>query len=232
MDAPIEGVLIDLYGTLVPAAARVSLAPHLHEMARLLGADPLRFERDWAQSRDERMLGSLGSIEETIATIAERQDVRPTSDNIVEATQVRLAFSRHTLDSCGPVLSELDALSAVGLRLAVVSDCSGETARLWPTTLLGRRIKVTVFSCNEGFYKPDPRMYRLGLHRLGLSADRCAYVGDGGSRELTGAKEVGLPAYLYKFPGDEGQPDIRYDPDTGWTGTKLKDLRDLLSPSR
>jgi putative hydrolase of the HAD superfamily len=124
----------------------------------------------------------------------------------------------------------LDALIRAGRPLAVVSDCSVETPRLWSSTQLGQRIQATVFSCVEGIYKPDPRMYGRGLQLLGLPAERCAFVGDGGSRELTGAAAVGLRAFQYRFPGDEGLPDARYDPDTEWRGPILQDLRDLLSP--
>jgi putative hydrolase of the HAD superfamily len=225
---PLGGVLIDLYGTLVPAGPPVGWAPHLHEMARVLGADPLGFENEWARSSDERVLGRLGSLEETIASIAERQGVRPTPDRIRRATEIRLAVSRSALDSWGPVLPGLDALNEAGLRLAVVSDCFEETARLWTSTMLGQRIKATVFSCKEGVCKPDPRMFRLALQRIGLPAGRCAFVGDGGSRELTGATAIGLTAYLYRFPGDESLPDGRYDPDPEWSGPTLKNLRDLL----
>jgi len=231
-DAPIDGVLLDLYGTLVPAGPRASPAPHLGEVARILGVDTLRFENDWMQSNDQRMLGQLGSLEDTMATLAERQGVRPTPERIRRATEIRLAFCRSTLDACDPVLPGLDALRKAGLRLAVVSDCSGETARLWTSSRLGQRIQTTVFSCVEGVFKPDPRMYRRALQKLDLPADRCAFVGDGGSRELTGATAIGLAAYLFRFPGDEGHPEARYDPDTGWSGPMLKDLEDLLSMDR
>jgi putative hydrolase of the HAD superfamily len=229
--APFEGVLLDLYGTLVPAGPRASRAPHLFAMAQLLGAEPGRFENDWATSLGDRVFGRLGSLEDAIVNIAGRQGLLPSPERIQQAVDVRLAFCRSTLESCGPLLPQLDALLGAGIRLAVVSDCSEETARLWSASLLGQRIKATAFSCVVGTCKPDPRMYRLALQQLGLPADRCAFVGDGGSRELTGATEVGLTAYRYRFPGDRGLPDSRYDPDTEWRGPMLEDLRDLLSPA-
>ena len=51
---------------------------------------------------------------------------------------------------------------------------------------------VEVFSCEVGWVKPEPEIYRLCLQRLGLSASDCIFVGDGGSNELDGAKAVGL----------------------------------------
>jgi putative hydrolase of the HAD superfamily len=201
-------------------------------MARTLQVDPVVFERDWAECFGPRVSGELGSLEETIRRVAERQGMEPSSDRVEQALQIRLSFTRRHLEACGPVLPELDALRDAGVRLAVVSDASEEAPRLWPSTALGRRFEATVFSCEEGFCKPDPRMYHLALERLGLPAERCAFVGDGGSNELTGATAVGLAAFLYRFPGDRGNPDSRYLPDTEWKGQPLSSLRDLLTMTR
>jgi putative hydrolase of the HAD superfamily len=225
-----DGALIDLFGTLIPAAPRVSRAPHLHEMARILGADPTTFEREWAGSFADRVLGRLGPLDATIRHLAGRQGIYPTDDEVGRALATRLAFTRQLFEACGPVLPSLDALRDAGIRLSVVSDTSDETPRLWDSTPLAQRVDATVFSCQEGCCKPDPRMYRLGLQRLGLPAERCAYVGDGGSRELTGAESEGLSAFMYRFPGATDGPDARYDPDVEWRGTTLRDLGELITP--
>jgi putative hydrolase of the HAD superfamily len=227
-----EGVLVDLFGTLVPASPRASRTPHLHRMAAILHADAAKFERDWAESFEDRVTGRLGPLEETIRRIAARQGLEPSPSAVRNALETRLAFTRSVLESCGPVLPGLDALRTAGVHLAVVSDASEEPSRLWSSTALGDRIEATVFSCLQGYCKPDPRMYLTALEKLGLPASRCAFVGDGGSRELTGAKAVGLATFLYRFPGDPPDLDGRYDPDTEWRGTTLKDLRELLAVSR
>ena len=225
---PFAGVLLDLYGTLVPAAPHVECAPHLHEMAGILGADPVVFERDWSGSFGDRVSGRLGSLEETIRRIAGRQGADPSREAVSQALDVRLAFSSIQLESCLPVLPGLDALRAAGVRLAVVSDCSEEAALLWRACPLAARIEATVFSCQHGFCKPDRRMYLRALERLGLRPEQCAFVGDGGSRELTGAEAVGIIAFRYRFPEESSGPDLRYDPDTEWRGVTLQDLGELL----
>ena len=201
-------------------------------MARILKVDPVEFEKDWAESFDQRVSGQLGSLSETIRCISERQGVEPSSDHVEQALKIRLSFTKAHLEACEPLLPELDALRAAGVRLAVVSDASEEAPRLWPFIALGRRFEAAVFSCEEGFCKPDPRMYRLALQRLDLPAGRCAFVGDGGSQELTGATAVGLAAFLYRFPGDRAGPDSRYLPDREWKGPPLSSLRDLLPTTR
>ncbi len=197
-------------------------------MARILEVDPVVFESDWAETFGQRVSGQLGSLEETIRRISGRQGIEPSSERVRRALETRLAFTKAHLESCGPVLPQLDALRTAGVRLAIVSDTSEETPRLWPSIALGSRFEAAVFSCEEGICKPDPRMYYLALQRLGLPAERCAFVGDGGSHELTGATAVGLAAFLYRFPGETASPDSRYFPDTAWKGAPLPDLRDLL----
>lgn len=229
---PFRGVLIDLFGTLVPALPPQMRIPHLLSMAEALGVTPGVFAQDWGSSFAERVTGQLGPLEETIRRIARRQGRDPTDAQVEQALAIRLEFSGSVLSACAPVLPGLDALLREGISLAVVSDTSGETPRLWPTSPLGSRIKATVFSCETGYCKPDPRMYRSGLEQLELAADQCAFVGDGGSRELTGAAACGLSPFLYRFPHPSSDPSARIDPDIDWMEPPLRDLRDLLSLSR
>ena len=49
-----------------------------------------------------------------------------------------------------------------------------------------------LFSCQVGLKKPDPRIYRLACDQLGVPPERCLYIGDGSSRELSGAAAVGM----------------------------------------
>lgn len=224
-----EGVLVDLYGTLIPAAPREVRAPHLHEMGRILEIDPVRFEHDWVGRFGPRLRGQMGSLEVTIRTIAGLQGALPSDAHVHRTLEVCLAFTRAQFEACGPVLPDLDALRAAGLRMVVVSDASEEAPRLWPSTQLSTRFDGAVFSCEEGFCKPDPGMYHRALRKIGLPPERCAFVGDGGSHELTGATAVGLAAFLYRFPGDSMDSDPRYAPDTEWRGPPLARLRDLLT---
>lgn len=223
-----EAILLDLFGTLIPTGSRASRAQHLGEMARVLEVDSVAFAYEWLESFDARARGIRGSLEESIGTVASLLGGRPTPGQVQRAAAIRLDASRRLLTSCGPSLAGLDALRNAGCRLAVVSDTSDETPRLWSVSPLASRIDVTVFSCLEGVRKPDPRIYRLALGRLGLSVGTCAFVGDGGSHELTGAEAIGLPAYQYRFPGEAEDSAYRLDADEGWSGTKLSDLRELL----
>jgi putative hydrolase of the HAD superfamily len=225
-----DGVLLDLFGTIIsmgPAGARTR---SLSEMAVALSVDPTKFARRWSDTFDARARGRLGSLEETITLIASDLGHRPTRDELQRAAQIRLDFSKDLLQSNKTVLDALDALRSAGCRLAVVSDTSEETPRLWSSTDLAPRMDATVFSCLEGVRKPQPVMYQLALQRLGIDVSRCAYVGDGGSHELSGAEKVGLATFMYRFPDADQSADDRVEADEEWSGPVLADLRELLQP--
>lgn len=223
-----DGILVDLFGTLIPMGHQEARLRNLEEMGRILDLDPATFTTQWLDCGYDRFRGRLGSLERTVERLALAQGVRPNSTAIHRALEVRLELTRGLLARTGPSLPALDALRAAGLRLGLVSDTSEETVRLWPATPLSSRFDVAVFSWVEGTCKPDPRMYRKALEGLGLPPAKCAYVGDGGSRELSGAEAVGLSAFMYRYPVEEDGALSRLDEDTGWTGTKLTDLRELL----
>lgn len=222
-----DAVLLDLWGTLLPYADEAARRLNLAQMGNILRVDPRKFTSDWISTIGERCLGSLGSLEDTIEQFAVRQGVRPTPDSVRQALELRLTFSRVILDQVDPILPAVDALRHAGFHLAIVSDSTEETVRLWPETRLSSRFETAVFSFDEGTCKPDSRMYVRALERLGLSPKSCAYVGDGASRELTGAEAVGLTAFQYRYP-DENREAPRFDEDVKWAGPRLADLRDLL----
>ena len=47
-----------------------------------------------------------------------------------------------------------------------------------------------------GCVKPERAIYENCLEKLGLPAAECLFVGDGGSNELVGARDVGMSTVL------------------------------------
>lgn len=200
-------------------------------MAQELGVEPGDFAEGFFGTFDQRVRGQHGSLEDSLRMVAISLGASPTKAQVLRAVEIRMQYSAQLLDTCTVSLPALDHLRAAGLRLAVVSDCSEETPRLWTNFPLAARFDTAIFSCRVGLRKPDPRIYGLALEALGFPATRCAFVGDGGSHELTGAQEAGLHAFLYRFPKDSLTETFRVDGDTGWSGPTLTDLKELLSPA-
>jgi len=81
---------------------------------------------------------------------------------------------------------------AAGGRTAFLSNSVPEVmARVrarWP---LEARFDAVIISCEVGLSKPDPRIYRLGLDRLGLPAPETLFVDDRADN-IAGAARIGL----------------------------------------
>jgi epoxide hydrolase-like predicted phosphatase len=74
------------------------------------------------------------------------------------------------------VLEAVRRARAAGVRTGLVSNSWG--ADRYDPALLDELFDAVVISGREGIRKPDPRIYRLGVERLGLPPEQCVYVDD------------------------------------------------------
>ena len=90
----------------------------------------------------------------------------------------------------------IDAVAAMGLRRAVVSNSDGRAE--WHLEHCGVRegIEFVVDSQRVGVEKPDPRIFAIALERLGLPAARALYVGDILSVDRAGSRAAGMEFVL------------------------------------
>jgi len=89
--------------------------------------------------------------------------------------------------------------------LAVVTNCS-EALAVKAIAAVGVEFDVVVTAERAGFYKPDPRPYRMALEELGLPAERCLFVA-GSPFDLFGIGRVGLPGYWHDRTGMAAPPE-------------------------
>ncbi len=80
-------------------------------------------------------------------------------------------------------------------RLGVVTNCSERLGRA-AAARVGVPFDVIVTSERAGFYKPDPRPYRLALEELELEASEVLFVAGSGF-DLIGTSRVGLDTYWH-----------------------------------
>jgi putative hydrolase of the HAD superfamily len=101
-------------------------------------------------------------------------------------------------------LALLKKLREMGIKLCLVSNADDIDKHHWQDSPLRSCFDQAIFSCDVGLLKPDPRIYRLALERLGLETgpgavklpEQCYYVGDGGHEELRGAGQAGMTTVL------------------------------------
>ena len=98
----------------------------------------------------------------------------------------------------------LGALRAGGLALGVVTNCSEELGAT-AAACTGIAFDTVVTAERAGYYKPDPRPYRMALDELGVAPGRCLFVA-GSAYDLFGTERVGLAAYWHNRLGLAGPP--------------------------
>jgi putative hydrolase of the HAD superfamily len=220
-----DAVIFDLFGTLVDSSSFEAVRGMLVAMAEAAGIPPGGFLELWmGDTRTLRSTGALPSIEAGLEHICRRLGATADPERIAAAVQVRRAFTRRALTPRPDTVATLRHLGNAGYRRGLISDCSPDVPALWKETSMAAHVDAAVFSCTEGVEKPDPRIYRRACDRLGVEPGRCLYVGDGDSRELTGARDAGMDAVMIRVPHDRGH---RLREDT-WSGTKIARVAQVL----
>jgi putative hydrolase of the HAD superfamily len=112
------------------------------------------------------------------------------------------------------VRETLDLLRERGYRLGLVSNMT-----LLPELIRGdldslgltEQLDSAVFSSEVGVRKPDARIFREGLARLGAGAAQTVFVGDRLYDDISGAQAVGMRGVQTKQFRQEDDPSFRPD---------------------
>ena len=127
-----------------------------------------------------------------------------------------------TMDSIEHLVKELD------LKLGLVSDCSNELPDAWDETAFAPHFDATVFSCRQGTKKPELAMYKAVCDQLKVVQEKCLYIGDGGSNELTGARSAGMHPVLLFDLEEAKNPDTHRVEGEEWNGNRINLLSEVL----
>jgi putative hydrolase of the HAD superfamily len=220
---PYEAVLFDFFGTLTQAVSRGRAHTHL---ARWLGCDPRLFTAVLDRTFVERARGGYGSASQSLRRVAETVGVRPTRAQLAAVLPARIEAVRADTRLRAEAVPVLRAVRARGLRTGLVSDCGYELPRYLPELPIAPLLDTCVYSVEVGACKPDRRMYLTACRRLGVAPDRCLYIGDGGSQELSGARAVGMTAVQLTAPDLAGH--LRFNGEHGWTGRTAGTLTEAI----
>jgi putative hydrolase of the HAD superfamily len=183
-------VIFDLFHTLTGLESEWSDLPLTCDV---LGIDRRAWDEVITQKSRWRLSGEQRDPFLIIRDMARlvRADI---ADSIVhEAVAIRIQRFRHALQRIpAENVDMLKGLRKAGLRLGLVSNADAIEVAAWADCPLAGLFDSEVISCEVGMVKPEPEIYRKCLSGLSLQASECMFVGDGGSNELVGAKEVGL----------------------------------------
>lgn len=222
---PPQAILFDLYGTLVPNFPPETYIAVITAAAEALGVPPGEFSRAWHARFLRRATGQDGGLTSSIQRALEDLSASVEPGRIERARELRLEFARFLYDAGAKSLAVLNELKARGIPLALVSDCSHEVVELWDSHPLFAPFAARSLSCELEAMKPEPERYLHALRALGAEARSSWYVGDGGSREFTGAHAVGLFTILHRQPGSR---QFVHDEDGSKADMEVAELADLV----
>ncbi|MEU7873229.1 HAD family hydrolase [Dactylosporangium sp. NPDC049140] len=222
----IEAVCFDYFNTCTRAVRR---GGGHRRTAEMLGVDPGEWLALLDRTYDERARGGYPTHLAGLRRLCTELGVEPTTAQLREAAELRLATVQADAPLRPETIDVLRTLRSAGVRIAIVSDCWFELPLVLPRTPLAGVIDAAVYSCQVGHTKPHPAMYATACAQLDVDPARCLYVGDGGSRELTGAARFGLTAVQLRAPDLGAHLTFHAEPD--WPGawvTTLSAIPDLV----
>jgi putative hydrolase of the HAD superfamily len=223
-----DAVIFDLFGTLVDNFAIEEYTSMMGGMASELDADKEEFVRHWVGTFQERASGTFASTEENILHVTRSMQLQPSEAQIAQARLLRWEFTRKWLEPRTDAIETLVQLRQMGLNIGLISDCSSEVPGIWSATPFAPFFDVTIFSCSVSMCKPDPRIYALASQQLAVDPARCLYVGDGGSRELTGAHRAGMYPVMIRA-SHEIDADIYRAGAEEWDGETISTLGQVIA---
>jgi putative hydrolase of the HAD superfamily len=203
----IRAALFDAVGTLIRLAEPVGETYARFARRFGLDLDPRRLQEGFVESfrrmppmvfagearqrvQDKERAWWRELVARTFAAAADR----PLSEKLDECFDV---LFRHfaTADAwrAAPGARELlDELRRRGLRTGIVSNFDHRLYGLLEALQLRPLLDVVVLPGDAGAAKPEGRIFRLALQRIGVSPGEALYVGDDPIEDLEGARAAGL----------------------------------------
>ena len=190
-------VIFDLFETLITEWGHKKYTKN--EMCADLGVERTEFDIYWDEKEQDRYIGSM-SFEDSILYVSEK--CKKTVDNttisniIDRRIKTKSVCFEHVHTEVFPLLS---SLRNMGLRTAIISNCSSEEVKVLKESEIYKYFDEVVLSYEVHMKKPDSCIYEETSKRLSVDSGECVFVGDGGSNELVGAKKVRMKAIQAKW---------------------------------
>ncbi|MGV8997483.1 MAG: HAD family hydrolase [Parvibaculaceae bacterium] len=186
----ISAVLFDLDETLLDRTASLTafLTDQYTRFGSQLGEVQLDYWRDRFLALDARGHVHKSLVYQTI--LSEFGGDELSADALLADYRERCCYHARGF----PGMEEtLKSLKKRGLQLGIVSN--GETEfqnRHIDALNLRTYMDVVLISETEGLRKPDAALFLRALDRLGVSPERCLFVGDNPKADILGAHAVGM----------------------------------------
>lgn len=171
----LSAVIFDLYGTLLDIS---------HD------SRPYRCLAGRAEDSRSAMNAALTREHATLAEFASSIGLGLQDD--VGDLQATLQSDLVGIAPFADTFAALDSLSQRGIKIAVISNLATPYKQPFYELGIAAYAEVAMFSCELGLRKPDPKIFRMTLQRLGVPADETIMVGDSLKSDVDGAASVGV----------------------------------------
>ena len=105
------------------------------------------------------------------------------------------------------VIPTLQALRAEGIRMVVISNFVDTLRAVCELHQVAEYFDDIIASVSAGAMKPDARIFRVALRRLGVAAEDSWHVGDNYWTDVLGSRAVGMTPVLVDREGAVPRPD-------------------------
>jgi FMN phosphatase YigB (HAD superfamily) len=193
-----KAVIFDLYETLITefSNGRRKVTRTNRDYERLIGLPYVEFQQQWNDRQEMRMTGAYPDYFSVMNDIISKNNLVCEQHVLEDLYNVRVnEKSVPFADIAHDIIELLDGLKQRDIKLALISNCTEEEVSAWAGSKLPPYFDQVIFSYQVRYAKPDPKIYQLACSRLGVKAEQCIFVGDGGSQELDGASKAGITAY-------------------------------------
>jgi putative hydrolase of the HAD superfamily len=199
--------LVDAYGTIIDEEFGV----RWRELPAMAGVTADAWHQAYAKLDAELGVGHLSKAE-AYDLVLRTCGVKP-RDGLVRSLVAR---DRELLLSSAFLFRDampfLESLAARGITIVMVSNCGEFTRELLSELGVTAIADALVLSCEVGYAKPSPRIYRLALERVGAAAEDALFVDDQ-PMFCAGAEAVGITAVQIvrdeSVPGRQGATVVR-----------------------
>ncbi len=156
----------------------------------------------------KRATGQEKSPQEIIEGIVEKMQIDVKECEKIEILKLREErFKKSLIDVDSTILDVLSDIKKNGKKICLLSNADIIDVMHWEKSPLNNLFDDTIFSYEVGYLKPQTEIYHIALKRMNVNPKECVFIGDGGSDELKGAKELGIKTILteYLLKRDEKQ---------------------------
>ena len=221
-----QAVIFDLGGTLTYNTAWSEYVNAAKEVSLAISAPVDDFVRIWFEQAEGLGLGKYPTYQDFIKHICRQLTLTVPENLIDKAAVISLAMARrHLTTPRNGAIELLTDLKTNGYKLGLISDCGPDVTTVWNETPFAPYFDVTIFSCEAGMNKGDPRIFRIALEKLTVKPEKCMYIADGMRNELSNATSLGMQAVQLLVPGEIDDSPIREN----WQGLKISSLKEVLN---